>query len=161
MGKFFKKIASGVKDFVNLNVQPFVTVYNSVTGDDKKLEYTTKPGAWVANVSTTVNTTINSAAKAFADTITGGYATKAVNLIRKDENKETAFHYNESRGALGQAGTAIGGALAKAWGGVGGGVGSGGASYPIEDVTKVVGGVVRKYWWVGALLFIWWLVFGD
>lgn len=143
MGNVFKKIAGFGKDVVNLSVQPFVTAYNSVTGKDVQLEYETKVVDKVAGLSEKINVSINVVAKKWADSITGGYATKAVNLIRKDEYKEIAGKYNEAKDSFFKIASNV-------------------VSVPVDTLNEIltpeIKAGVRKYWWVGLIVFFVWLI---
>lgn len=121
-----------IKDIGKLAVQPIKTAVSSITGKKDNTVYETKLGKAVAKVNTTVDRTINTAAKSFADTISGGLATKGVNLIRKGENKETAYKYNEMpKGLLGN--------IAKGVGTVGGGYAlASGATKLVKAVTPKI-----------------------
>lgn len=70
---------------------------NSITGHDYNPDFKTKLGEAVGGSAIVGVDGIHTVFKSFADTITGGLATKGVNLIRKDKNKEQAFNYTEMR----------------------------------------------------------------
>lgn len=99
--KTFKKIGNVAKDAVKLGVQPVKLAVASVTGKPVNTTYSTKLGAVVGKVHDTGNKALTSTAKGFADTITGGLATKAANVLRKDKYKEKAFAYNEMKNSGG------------------------------------------------------------
>jgi hypothetical protein len=71
---------------------------NSITGHKYDPDFKTKAGAVLGKGSNIGHDSLHIAGKAFADTISGGAATKLANKIRKDENKESAFNYTEMRG---------------------------------------------------------------
>lgn len=100
-----KKVAKGIgnvaKDVVKLSVQPVKLAVASVTGKPVNTTYSTKVGAIVGKVHDTGSKALTATVKGFADTVTGGLATKAANLVRKDEYKEKAFSYNEQKSAVG------------------------------------------------------------
>lgn len=99
--KTFRKIGDVASDIGKLSVQPVKLAVSSVTGKPVNTKYSTKVGAIVGKIHDTGNKALTSTAKGFADTITGGYATKAANLIRKDRYKEKAFAYNEMKNSGG------------------------------------------------------------
>jgi hypothetical protein len=98
--KLGKGIVNVAKDSVKLAVAPVKLAVSSVTGKPVKTEYSTKVGKVVAKVHDTGSKALTSTVKGFADTVTGGYATKAANLLRKDEYKEKPFAYNEQKKSI-------------------------------------------------------------
>lgn len=86
-----------VGDSAKIAVSPIKQGVSSITGKPVDLKLQTKAGKVVGGVTDIGGNALHSLAKGFADTVTLGYATKAANLIRKDENKEKAFAYNEMK----------------------------------------------------------------
>lgn len=86
-----------VKDIGKMAAMPITLGVSSVTGKKpgKMMEFDTKAAKVAGGVFKTGSDIMHSAAKSFGDTITLGYATKAANLLRKDENKEKAYQYGE------------------------------------------------------------------
>jgi hypothetical protein len=110
---------------------------NSVTGHTYDVDFKTGVGKVLGDGAIIGINNVHTVGKSFADTITAGYASKAVNLIRKDENKESAYHYNEQRvigdgliGKFSQATTVASGVLGMV----------GGAVAAAAGIGKVVNG---------------------
>jgi hypothetical protein len=95
----FKKIGRFAKDVGKLAVQPLAKSLTSITGKEYKQwnTFDTKLGRIAGKVQGAGSNALHSTLKGFADTVTGGYATKAANLLRKDGRKEKAYGYNEMR----------------------------------------------------------------
>lgn len=103
----FKKIGNFVGDVAKLTVQPIATAVNSISGKETiDLNYSTKVGNAVASVNKKVDSAVNVFFKTFADKVTDGYASKAVNLIRSSDNKESSGNYFENQ-TLGKAAAPI------------------------------------------------------
>lgn len=92
-----KTTTNVVSDATKLGLQPVKLAVASVTGKPVNTSYSTGIGKIVGAIHDTGSKALTATAKGFADTITGGLATKAANLLRKDENKEKAFSYNEMK----------------------------------------------------------------
>ena len=84
-----------VGDASKIAVSPISSAVSSIKGADVDLKLQTKAGKAVNAVVETGSKSLHGMLKGFADTVTAGYATKAANLIRSDENKEKAFNYTE------------------------------------------------------------------
>jgi hypothetical protein len=91
----FSKLGDFVSDVGKTIAYSVAAPVNSVTGHKYKPKYETKVGNVLGAGSNIGIDSLHIAPKAFADTISGGYATKLANTIRKEENKETPFKYNE------------------------------------------------------------------
>jgi hypothetical protein len=90
--KTAKKVVSDVgKTIAALSVMPV----NSVTGHVFNPKLETTFGKVVGGALIVGNKGLNVAAKTFADAVSGGYASKAVNLIRSKNNQESTGHYSE------------------------------------------------------------------
>ena len=88
IGNFFGDVAKGVAYSVAAPV-------SSITGHKYKPEFRTKAGSVLAGGSNIGIDSLHLIGKSFADAATGSLATKIANTVRKKENKETAFNYNE------------------------------------------------------------------
>jgi hypothetical protein len=86
-----------VKDIGKMAAMPITLGVSSVTGKKpgKMMEFDTKAAKVAGGVFKTGSDILHTAAKSFGDTVTLGYASKAANLLRKDENKEKAYQYGE------------------------------------------------------------------
>lgn len=84
-----------VKDVGKMATAPIKIAVNSVKGKKTDINYDTGFGKIVGGAVDKGNTILNKTVKSAGDVITGGLATKAVNVIRSDENKEQAFKYND------------------------------------------------------------------
>lgn len=89
VGNVAEDVAKGVAYVVAAPV-------NSVTGHVYRPEFETEVGGFLSGLTIQGTDSVHVLGKTFADTISGGYATKLVNEIRKEENKETPFNYAES-----------------------------------------------------------------
>lgn len=96
---FLEGVGNVVSDIGKLAIQPAKLAVASVTGKPVNTKYSTGFGKVVGKVHDTGNKALTTTAKSFADTITGGLATKAANLVRKDEYKEKAYSYGEMKNA--------------------------------------------------------------
>lgn len=97
LGKIAKGIGNVVTDAVKIGVQPITSAVSSVTGKTIDLGYSTKAGSTVGGVTKVGVESGNTLFKSFADTATGGLASKGANLLRKDEFKESPGNYYETR----------------------------------------------------------------
>jgi hypothetical protein len=97
MGSIFSKAWNAVTDVAKVVVQPVTAGISSVTGKDIDLNYKTKVGEVVGKAGKVGIKSINAAAKTWADSVTGGYASKAANELRDDEYKESTGNYYETR----------------------------------------------------------------
>jgi len=91
------KVVNAVKDVGKILVQPVTSSISSITGKDINLKYDTKLGKAVGGTVKVGTDSVHIVGKTFADTVTGGYATKAANVIRKDEYKEVPGLYQEQK----------------------------------------------------------------
>ena len=91
----FNKLKDVVSDVGKTIAYSVAAPVNSITGHKYKPTYSTKVGAVLGQGSNIGIDSIHIAGKAFADTVTGGLATKAANKLRKPENQEKAYAYNE------------------------------------------------------------------
>lgn len=96
----FTKIGNFIGDVAKGSAAIAVLPLKSIQGKETKVKFRTKVGKAVAGGAVVGAQSVNIAAKAWADGITGGYASKAANLIRKDENKESIGNYSEQRGSI-------------------------------------------------------------
>lgn len=96
---FFSNLAKGignvVKDVVKVSVAATVMPVNSVTGHKYNPALTTGVGKVVGGTALAGAANVNILAKSFADTITGGAASKLVNKVRSADNQESMGHYGE------------------------------------------------------------------
>lgn len=90
-------IGKVVGDASKIAITPITGAVSSIKGADVDLKLQTKAGKAVNAVTQTGSKALHGALKGFGDAVTFGYATKAANLIRSDENKEKAFNYTEMR----------------------------------------------------------------
>jgi len=97
MGNVLSKLKDFVSDVGKTIAYSVAAPVNSVTGHKYKPEYSTKVGSVLGQGSNVGIDSLHIAGKSFADTITGGAATKLANKVRSDENKESAFNYNEMK----------------------------------------------------------------
>lgn len=88
IGNFFEDIGKGI---AYLAVAPI----NSVTGHQWDPEFETDVGGIISAGAAQGIDSIHIIGKTFADTITLGYASKAVNLVRDKEDQESYGNYNE------------------------------------------------------------------
>jgi len=93
--KLGKKIGNIGKDVITLGKAPIALAVSSVTGKKPKLNYKTKVLGAVGKIHDESTKKLTGTVKAVGDTITLGYATKATNLLRKKEDRETAYKYHE------------------------------------------------------------------
>jgi hypothetical protein len=91
----FKKVGNFVGDIGKGIAKNAIAPLESVTGRDWNPGYKTKAGRALAVAADKGTNMLHVAPKAFADGFTGGRATKWANNLRKKENREVAFHYNE------------------------------------------------------------------
>lgn len=97
LGKIAKGIGDVVTDVVKVGVQPITSTISSVTGKKIDLDYSTGAGKTVGGVTKVGVESGNTLFKSFADTATGGLASKAANVLRADEFKEAPGNYYETR----------------------------------------------------------------
>jgi hypothetical protein len=96
---FFKKLFKGIKnvasDIGKATAYLVAAPINSITGHDFNPDFSTGFGQVVGGGAMLGVDSIHVAGKYFGDTITGGLASKAANLLRDDENKESYGNYGE------------------------------------------------------------------
>lgn len=90
-----KQVGTFVKDSVKLSVAGAVMPWNSVTGHRYNPKLESGIGKTAGGLALAGAANINILAKTFADTITGGYASKFANNFRAKNNQERLGHYAE------------------------------------------------------------------
>lgn len=90
-----RSVTNFVKDTAKVTVAGLVMPVNSITGHRYNPKLETNIGKVVGGSAIAGAANINILAKSFADSLTGGYASKAVNLIRAKKNQEWIGHYGE------------------------------------------------------------------
>lgn len=94
---FFKKLIGGVKDVAKGVVSVVVAPVNSITGHQYNPKFETKVGGFVGGAAKMGVDNLHTVGKTFADTITGGLASKAVNVVRSNDKKESWGNYAETK----------------------------------------------------------------
>jgi hypothetical protein len=92
---FFKKLLGGVKDVAKAVSYVVAAPVNSITGHVYNPQYETDFGNAVGQTLENSVDNLHRLAKGFADRLTFGYASKAANIFRDADHKESLGHYLE------------------------------------------------------------------
>ena len=105
LSKAVKAVGNVVKDVAKVSIALPLESYGSLTGDKHTITYQTGLGATFGKGATGGLVAVHGAAKGFANAVTYGYATKATNLLRPADKKETAGSYKGSIVNKGKSGS--------------------------------------------------------
>lgn len=107
-GKYDTDVGKFLGDLGKVGAEPIKSSYGSITGKDNDFVYETKVGK---NIGGVVELGVDSghvALKTYADTLSGGLVSKAINVVRDDEHKESAGNYNEQKKQIFTSGSTLG-----------------------------------------------------
>jgi hypothetical protein len=96
-GGFWDHVFGFVMDILETSAYQVVGPINNFTGHTYKIKWKTGLGHIVGGLGVMGNQSVHILGKTIADAFTAGYATKLVNEIRSDENKEKPGQYNEMK----------------------------------------------------------------
>lgn len=83
-------------DLGTVGAEPIKNSKDSITGKDTNLKYNTSMGKDIGGIVEMGVDSGHTALKTYANTLTGGYASKVTNIFRDDEHKESAGNYHEA-----------------------------------------------------------------
>ena len=108
VGKYETDVGSFLGDLGKVGAEPIKNSFGSITGKDNDFVYETKVGKDLGGIVELGVDSGHTALKTYADTLSGGYASKVVNLVRADEYKESAGNYNEQKEIRFEPGSTLG-----------------------------------------------------
>lgn len=103
--KAFKSVGNVVKDVSKASIALPLESYGSITGKKTNITYDTKVGGTIGKGAVGGLVAVHAGVKVFANGVTGGYASKALNTLRPKDAQEKTGSYT---GSVIQKGKGIG-----------------------------------------------------